>query len=150
VAGEDVEAVYTIEATQNYWLELVHPLQRAGASVYLVSPSKSTALRTFYRRHTKNDAIDAEALSRLPVVDPQLRPAFSSAPKWDMLAAAGAAVLAAQGPDGQSQATDHGPGADGLPGLRDGCSGIATAAPRCCSAGATWIRPGRDDWDAVA
>jgi transposase len=85
VAGEDVEAVYTIEATQNYWLELVHPLQRAGASVYLVSPSKSTALRTFYRRHTKNDAIDAEALSRLPVVDPQLRPAFSSAPKWDML-----------------------------------------------------------------
>jgi transposase len=85
VAGEDVEAVYTIEATQNYWLELVHPLQRSRASVYLVSPSKSTALRTFYRRHTKNDAIDAEALSRLPVVDPKLRPATASAPKWDML-----------------------------------------------------------------
>jgi transposase len=85
VAGEGAEAVYTIEATQNYWLELVHPLQRAGATVYLVSPSKSTALRTFYRRHTKNDAIDAEALSRLPVVDPRLRPATASAPKWDML-----------------------------------------------------------------
>jgi len=85
VAGDEVEAVYTIEATQNYWLELVHPLQRAGASVYLVSPSKSTALRTFYRRHTKNDAIDAEALSRLPLVDPGLRPATASAPKWDML-----------------------------------------------------------------
>jgi len=85
VAGEDVEAVYTIEATQSFWLELVHPLQRAGASVYLVSPSKSTALRRFYRRHTKNDAIDAEALSRLPVVDPKLRPAARSAPKWDML-----------------------------------------------------------------
>jgi transposase len=85
VAGDDVDAVYTVEATQNYWLELVHPLQRAGASVFLVSPSKSTALRTFYRRHTKNDAIDAEALSRLPVVDPKLRPAMASAPKWDML-----------------------------------------------------------------
>src|SRR5262245_46309449 len=84
-AGDDVEVVYTIEATQNYWLELVHPLQRAGATVYLVSPSKSTALRTFYRRHTKNDAIDAESLSRLPVVDPKLRVATPTAPKWDML-----------------------------------------------------------------
>ena len=85
VAGEDVEAVYTVEATQNFWLELVHPLQRAGSRVYLVSPAKSTALRTFYRRHTKNDAIDAEALSRLPVVDPALRPATASSSKWDML-----------------------------------------------------------------
>jgi transposase len=85
VAGEGLEAVYTIEATQNFWLELVHPLQRAGALVYLVSPAKSTALRTFYRRHTKNDAIDAEALSRLPVVDPALRPATACAAKWDML-----------------------------------------------------------------
>ena len=33
VAGDDVEPVYTIEATQNYWLELVHPLQRAGTTV---------------------------------------------------------------------------------------------------------------------
>lgn len=77
VAGGDVDAVYTVEATQNYWLELVHPLQRAGAAVYLVSPAKSTALRTFYRRHTKNDAIDAEALSRLqwstPSCDPRRR-----------------------------------------------------------------------------
>jgi transposase len=85
VSGTDFEAVYTIEATQNYWLELVHPLQRAGAAVYLVSPAKSTALRTFYRRHTKNDAIDAEALSRLPLVDPALRPAMASPAQWDML-----------------------------------------------------------------
>ena len=85
VAGDDVEPVYTIEATQNFWLELVHPLQRSGASVYLVSPSKSAALRTFYRRHTKNDAIDAEAMSRLPVVDVALRPAHVSEPRWDML-----------------------------------------------------------------
>lgn len=85
VAGGEAEAVYTVEATQNFWLELVHPLRRGGAPVYLVSPSKSSALRTFYRRHTKNDAIDAEALSRLPVVDAALRPATVSEPQWDML-----------------------------------------------------------------
>jgi len=85
VGGTDAEPVYTIEATQNFWLELVHPLKRSGAAVYLVSPSKSTALRTFYRRHTKNDAIDAESMSRLPLVDIHLRPARVSEPRWDML-----------------------------------------------------------------
>lgn len=81
----DAEPVYTIEATQNYWLELVHPLQREGASVYLVSPAKSSALRTFYRRHTKTDTIDAEAVSRLPVVDAGLHPAVVSDTRFDAL-----------------------------------------------------------------
>lgn len=81
----DAEPIYTIEATQNYWMELVHPLQRDGASVYLVSPAKSMALRTFYRRHTKTDAIDAEAVSRLPVVDAGLRPAVVSDVRFDAL-----------------------------------------------------------------
>jgi transposase len=66
-------------------LELVHPLQREGASVYLVSPSKSSALRTFYRRHTKTDTIDAEAVSRLPVVDAGLHPAVVSDVRFDAL-----------------------------------------------------------------
>lgn len=81
----DAEPVYTIEATQNYWMELVHPLQRDGANVYLVSPAKSMALRTFYRRHTKTDTIDAEAVSRLPVVDPGLRLAVVSDVRFDAL-----------------------------------------------------------------
>jgi transposase len=85
VVGTDCEAVYTIEATQEYWRELVHPLQQRGAEVYLVSPAKSSALRTFYRRHTKTDAIDAQATSRLPVVDAKLRPAAVCAPRWDAL-----------------------------------------------------------------
>lgn len=85
VSVADAELVYTIEATQNYWLELVHPLQREGADVYLVSPSKSMALRRFYRQHTKTDAIDAEALSRLPVVDRALRPATMSDVRFDAL-----------------------------------------------------------------
>ena len=83
VAGADAEVVYTIEATQNYWLELVHPLRRAGRCVYLVSPSKSADLRGFYRKHTKTDAIDAAATSRVPVVDPTLHGAVVSDPKVD-------------------------------------------------------------------
>jgi transposase len=79
------QAVYTVEATQNFWLELVQPLSREGREVYLVSPSKSTALRTFLRRHTKTDAIDAEAISRLPVVDVSLHRAFVSDTRFDAL-----------------------------------------------------------------
>lgn len=84
-AGTETEAIYTIEATQNYWQELVHPLRRAGAQVYLVSPSKTTALRTFYRRHTKTDEIDASTTSRLPTVDPTLHPAVVSDERFDAL-----------------------------------------------------------------
>lgn len=84
-AGEDAEAIYTIEATQNYWQELVHPLRRAGAKVYLVSPAKTTALRKFYRRHTKTDTIDAAATSRLPSVDPTLHPAVVGDARFESL-----------------------------------------------------------------
>jgi transposase len=83
--GAGIEAIYTIEATQNFWQELVHPLRRAGATVYLVSPSKTTALRTFYRRHTKTDEIDAAATSRLPRVDPTLHPAVVGDERFDAL-----------------------------------------------------------------
>lgn len=82
---EESKAVFTVEATQNYWMELVHPLVREGAEVHLVSPTKSSALRTFYHRHTKTDAIDAAALSQLPIVDPSLHPAFVGAKKYDTL-----------------------------------------------------------------
>jgi transposase len=85
VAGEDAEAIYTVEATQNYWLEVVHPLKRSGKRVHLVSPSKSAGLRQFYRRHTKTDTIDAEATSRVPVVDPTLREAVVSDERFDTL-----------------------------------------------------------------
>jgi transposase len=84
-AGEDSEVAFTIEATQNFWLELVHPLVREGHEVYLVSPSKSTALRKFLRQHTKTDMIDSEAISRLPAVDPALRRATVGDRRYDTL-----------------------------------------------------------------
>jgi hypothetical protein len=85
VAGKGAEVLYTLEATQNYWMEVVHPLKRCGAVVYLVLPPKSTDLRRFYRQYTKTDVIDAEAASRLPAVDLELRPAVMSDPRFDAL-----------------------------------------------------------------
>jgi transposase len=82
---EGVEVVYAVEAAQNCWVELVHGLKRTGAEVYLVSPSKGAGLRQFYHRHTKTDAIDAEAISRVPVVDPDLHEAVVSDRRFDML-----------------------------------------------------------------
>jgi transposase len=84
-AGQNAEVSFTIEATQNFWLELVHPLVREGRQVFLVSPSKSTALRKFLRQHTKTDMIDADAISRLPSVDPALRRAVASDRRYDTL-----------------------------------------------------------------
>jgi transposase len=74
VAGEATEPVFSVEATRNYWQELVHPLQRLGHTVYLISPNTSAALRSFIRDHTKNDCIDADALARVPLVHPRLHP----------------------------------------------------------------------------
>lgn len=85
VAGEEAEAVFTVEASQNYWLEVVHPLKREGRKTYLASPAKSADLRRFYHKHTKTDTIDAAAVSRLPAVDPKLREAWVSAPRFESL-----------------------------------------------------------------
>jgi transposase len=74
------EAVVTIEATGNYWNELVGMLRLAGCEVYLVHPKKAHDLRKFYRDHTKTDVTDAEALARMPLVDENLKPVWSGPP----------------------------------------------------------------------
>jgi transposase len=67
------ETVVTIEATGNYWNELVGMLRVEKCEVYLVHPKKAHDLRKFYRDHTKTDVTDAEALARMPLVDEKLR-----------------------------------------------------------------------------
>ena len=74
------ESVVTIEATGNYWNELVGRLRMEGCEVYLVHPKKAHDLRKFYRDHTKTDVIDAEALARMPLVDGNLKPVWSAPP----------------------------------------------------------------------
>lgn len=70
------EVVVTIEATGDYWRELVWGFVNAGCRVYLAQPKKAHDLRKFYVDHTKTDITDAEALARMPLVDEGLRPVW--------------------------------------------------------------------------
>jgi transposase len=69
-------AVYLIEAAQNLWQEVVHPLSAAGEEVYLLNPIKCSDLRKFYRRHTKTDVIDAQATAQVARADQGLKPVY--------------------------------------------------------------------------
>jgi hypothetical protein len=73
LVGPEGQAVYAVEAAQNFWQELIHPLHAAGETAYLVDPTKCSDLRKFYHRHTKTDSIDALATARLPLTDRNLR-----------------------------------------------------------------------------
>lgn len=70
------EVLYIIEAAQNFWQELVHPLSASGERVYLVNPTKCADLRKFYRRYVKTDTTDAQAIARLAILDGKLRSAW--------------------------------------------------------------------------
>jgi transposase len=76
--GEDLTV--SIEATGNYWNELVGVLRQRGCEVYLVSPKKGHDLRRFYAMHTKTDVTDAEALARMPLIDRGLKPVWVAPP----------------------------------------------------------------------
>jgi transposase len=75
-----VDLVFTIEATGNYWNELVWELSERGSLVYLAHPKKAHDLRKFYALHTKTDVTDAEALARMPLVDERLRSVWQPTP----------------------------------------------------------------------
>ena len=79
------EVLYIVEAAQNFWQELVHPLSAAGKRVYLVSPTKCADLRKFYRRYVKTDTTDAQAIARLAILDGKLRPAWVGTPEQESL-----------------------------------------------------------------
>ena len=78
-------AVYVVEAAQNFWQEVVHPLHSAGEEVYLVDPTKCADFRKFFHRYVKTDPIDALATSRLPRTDPQLRPVWVGSAEQESL-----------------------------------------------------------------
>jgi transposase len=77
--------VVTIEATANYWNELVRVLIGRGCRVYLAHPKKAHDLRKFYAVHTKTDVTDSEALARMPLVDEGLRPVWVATPTQQTL-----------------------------------------------------------------
>jgi transposase len=85
VAPAGCRVVYLVEAAQNFWQEVVHPLHAAGEEVHLLSPVKCSDLRKFYRRHTKTDVIDAMATARVGMSDHSLVPTWVGTPEQESL-----------------------------------------------------------------
>jgi hypothetical protein len=59
-----------IEPTGAAWLPVAVFFARRGHVVHRVSSAKASAMRKFLSQHTKANSIDAEALARLAIVDP--------------------------------------------------------------------------------
>jgi transposase len=59
-----------IEPTGAAWLPVAVFFARRGHVVHRVSSAKASAMRRFLSQHTKANSIDAEALARLAIVDP--------------------------------------------------------------------------------
>ena len=59
-----------IEPTGAAWLPVAVFFARRGHVVFRVSSAKAAALRRFLSQHAKANSIDAEALARLAIVDP--------------------------------------------------------------------------------
>ena len=60
-----------MEPTGNMWMPLAAFLNFRGVPVVVGTGKKVSDLCKFYRRHVKTDVIDAEAMARLPEVDPK-------------------------------------------------------------------------------
>jgi transposase len=60
-----------VEPSAAVWLPVAVFFARRGHVVYRVSVSKAADLRRFLSRHAKSNRIDADALARLPLVDPR-------------------------------------------------------------------------------
>jgi len=56
---------FGMEATGHYWLNLYTKLTELGATVHVINPVQSDALRGLYIRQTKNDAKDAFIIAEL-------------------------------------------------------------------------------------
>jgi len=85
VVPPGTRVLYLVEAAQNFWQEVVHPLKTAGEEVYLLSPTKCSDLRKFYRKHTKTDPIDALATARVGYSDRRLVPVWVGTPQQESL-----------------------------------------------------------------
>ena len=69
-APEGTRLEVIIEPTGAAWLPVAVFFCRRGHVVHRVSSAKAAALRRFLSQHAKSNSIDAEALARLAVVDP--------------------------------------------------------------------------------
>lgn len=70
-APEGTRLEVVIEPTGAAWMPVAVFFCRRGHTVYRVSSQKAADLRRFLSRHAKSNAIDAETLARLAIVDPE-------------------------------------------------------------------------------
>jgi transposase len=70
-ASKDILLDLTMEPTNVAWFGAAVYLRRKypQVSIYRVKSEKAQDLRKFYRKHTKTDALDAQTLAKMPVVD---------------------------------------------------------------------------------
>ena len=69
-AADDMRLEVIIEPTGAAWLPVAVFFARRGHVVHRVSSAKAAALRRFLSQHAKSNSIDAEALARLAIFDP--------------------------------------------------------------------------------
>ena len=69
--SDPAKLLVVLEPTRNAWLVLAQWFRRRGARVVMVPTTQSADLRSYYSKHAKNDRLDSEVLSRLPLLHPE-------------------------------------------------------------------------------
>ena len=69
--GDCDELTVVMEPTRNAWVPVAAHLMAVGARVVLVPAERSSDLRRYYAKHTKNDRLDSHVLARLPLLHPE-------------------------------------------------------------------------------
>jgi len=70
-AGPASELTVVIEPTRSAWVVVAAHFRATRAKVVMVPPEQSADLRSYYRKHTKNDRLDSFVLSRVPLLHPE-------------------------------------------------------------------------------
>jgi transposase len=70
-AGPASELTVVIEPTRSAWVVVAAHFRATGARVVMVAPERSADLRSYYKKHTKNDHLDSFVLSRVPLLHPE-------------------------------------------------------------------------------
>ena len=70
-AGPASELTVVIEPTRSAWVVVAAHFRATGAKVVMMAPERSADLRSYYKKHTKNDHLDSFVLSRVPLLHPE-------------------------------------------------------------------------------
>ena len=69
--GPASELTVVMEPTRSAWVVVAAHFRAIGAKVVMIAPEQSADLRSYYKKHTKNDRLDSLVLSRVPLLHPE-------------------------------------------------------------------------------